>query len=327
MKLSKKAFLLCALAALLLLLLCACGSKEPQPSNEPADSQTQEPADTASPDTAADDVSDPAPADIPAEDTAPEYDWLTEFDSYATASEAAENSSNLDPFFILHDGRFYHLTDKCNLIYYAYSNSSETPAVDDLDLTTDKLPVLDLSAGDKLVVFESDETSYDLIPVSEIGGCLPVKWMEGKAEKLPKTELHGSNPEFSLEDGIDEINGTDITTADPEAFSDMLDSLGFEYISIDYNWQDSEYTKYVALMDPDSTVTLGQYKDTSYIESTFSPTVLYELSVDQPQNFPVEKTHDGYFVVDVQSLGSGSYAVRDKSPLTATVYCFSFTVR
>lgn len=274
------------------------------------------------------------------------YDWMLLCDSYQTAEEAAacENITSR-PFFILHDGCFYHL-NLSRMSYHTSSRSSSTPVVDAVNIRPEKLPVLKLSDGDLLVSF-SAETEYGLAPLKYIGACFPVEWVGGSPRDILLTAPYGQNPDFRINKGVAEIDGMRIEPYDGglydsggeqrtddanTAFCTVLDSLGLSYITIDHEVENGRiyyYQSQVILGEYDDTLTLGQYDGTRYLEDTYTIiSALYEIVVNDLQPLSIETTHDGYFVIDIDKDKSGLFALqRDASDLFQEMAeCYAFVI-
>lgn len=259
----------------------------------------------------------------------PDDAWYISYPAYASAEDAAAVeyvSSN--PFFILHNGFFYHL-ESTRMLYRTYSNSTEAPVVDALNLRQDELPILKLADGDKLVAFTDETEACSVVEVQELGACIPIKWFGGGiTEALTQPKL--SNPDFDIGRGVDEICGQTVTrhmatgyntekerTREAAAsFCALLDELGFGYITIDYAWTNNlgswdEYTEQVIVGEYGDSITFGQYDETRYIETQacFDST-LYGIDMDSAQKASVERTHDGYFVVDIPDGFEGLAALQ-----------------
>lgn len=290
------------------------------------------------------------------------YDWRITCAAFQTAEEAAacEGVSRY-PFFILHDGWFYHL-DLKRMTYQTSSNVTEFPVVDAMSTAAEDLPVLNLSEGDQLVTFSADESSYGLIPITDKGACLPVTWMGG----MPRTQLSKVscfNPDFTIlpnlngvkpEGVVAEIQGQTITPFTGaltdtqgedkmreanDAFRAVLDSLGITYLTVDGSWNNGSglesgtryYSSQIILGEYGDKLTLGQYQGTQYVESEcILDATLYSLDVASLLTTASEPTHDGYFVVQIPDEISGLYAVqRDNTSLViggAQSECYAFSI-
>ena len=341
-----------AIIAAFVLLICAGCAGGKQDKSENPDSTPPEPGQT--------DISDAQkdePMDEPTEDEWSEQgDWRLSYPAYRSAEEAANSEYvSLYPFFILHDGWFYHLKPT-RMTYSDCSNSSESPAVGALLKTPEELPVLSLSEGDKLVTFSADNDYCDFVPLENLGACLPIAWSAGVVrQKLD--DVWGTNTDFVLFPSslslnpvlVTEIQGQTFTpytgtsngipydqyqaavqAADAE-FLGVLDSLGIPYFTVTETWNNgggvTHYTdKYIMLGSYGDIITLGQYQETQYVESTFTlRSTLYELYLDGMITMPVTPTHDGYFEVEIPDGASGIYGIQNHEN-DQSVSCDAFSI-
>lgn len=330
-----------AIAAVLILLLCTGCSGEKQKASENQGSTPPEQGESDTSDTQTDE---------PTEDEWSEQgDWRLSYPAYRSAEEAANvEFVSLYPYFILHDGWFYHLKPT-QMTYYNYSNSSEAPLVDALMQAPEELPVLSLSEGDKLVTFSADNDYCDVVPLESLGACLPVRWHAGVVGKQ-LCEVWGSNPDFDISDTlVAEIQGQTFTPytgssngqpyaqyeekvqAADEEFLGILSSLGIPYFTTTEIWNNGGGTThyidhYVILGSYGDIITLGQYQETQYVESDFTlRSTLYELCLDSMTTVPVTPTHDGYFEVEIPDGASGIYGIQDHEN-DQTVSCYAFSI-
>lgn len=296
----------------------------------------------------------------PAEEESIEgYDWRLSVPAYNSAEEAANmDYVDLYPIFILHEGRFYNL--ESTRIQCSVSNRISRPSIiDALARTPDELPVLNLAEGDQLVTFSADSNNYGFVPVSDLGACLPVVWRAGVVREQ-FAEIYGSNPEFEIiptgvgqdmsyvpDDLVAEIDGQTFTpytgTESGQAFSDyaekvkqadaefcgILDSLNIPYLAADWSWNNGggivhDFTDYIIQGDYNDTITLGQYQGTKYVETDYMlVNTLYSLDVNGETTSEAERTHDGYFVIQIPDGISGTYAIRDR---TKNENCYAFSI-
>ena len=261
--------------------------------------------------------------------------WYLSFPAYASTEEVnAALHYGDSPLFILHDGYFYHLK---SAEMSSRIHSNETPVVDALNLQQEELPVLNLAEGDQLVTFANDENAYSLVRTQVLGACIPIKWFSGSPE-IMLTPIDQSNPDFDFfyfydASSIHEINGQPLTphiyddyiycTEDEQdrlraeanaEFCELLDSLGLNYLTINYVWENfstHEFAKQVLIGNYGDSITFGQYIQTRYIETQayFSAT-LYEIDIDNAQALRVERTHNGYYVVDIPNDDEGLVSVQ-----------------
>ena len=215
-----------------------------------------------------------------------------------------------------------------------------------------QLPVVNLANGDKLVTFSSNSSTYSLLPIRDKGACLPVVWQSGVVAEV-LTEVYPSNAEFNIKPSssgnfVTEIQGQSITpytgswgplsgqsksqheekvrNANDE-FCNALNSEGIPFYTASSTWNNGGgieeiITDYVVCGDYGDVITLGQYQGTRYVSADFIlSSTLYEISVNNVTDTAVEKTHDGYFVVDIPDSVSGTYAVSDESGV-----CYAFSV-
>ena len=261
--------------------------------------------------------------------------WYLSFPAYASTEEVnAALHYGDSPLFILHDGYFYHLK---SAEMSSRIHSNETPVVDALNLQQEELPVLNLAEGDQLVTFANDENAYSLVRTQVLGACIPIKWFSGSPE-IMLTPVAQSNPDFDFfyfydASSIHEINGQPLTPhiyddyiyctegeqdrlrAEANAeFCELLDSLGLNYLTINYVWENfstHEFAKQVLIGNYGDSITFGQYIQTQYIETQayFSAT-LYEIDIDNAQALHVERTHNGYYVVDIPNDDEGLLSVQ-----------------
>ena len=261
--------------------------------------------------------------------------WYLSFPAYASTEEVnAALHYGDSPLFILHDGYFYHLK---SAEMSSRIHSNETPVVDALNLQQEELPVLNLAEGDQLVTFANDENAYSLVRTQVLGACIPIKWFSGSPE-IMLTPVDQSNPDFDFfyfydASSIHEINGQPLTphiyddyiycTEDEQdrlraeanaEFCELLDSLGLNYLTINYVWENfstHEFAKQVLIGNYGDSITFGQYIQTRYIETQayFSAT-LYEIDIDNAQALRVERTHNGYYVVDIPNDDEGLVSVQ-----------------
>lgn len=335
-----------ALIVLTLLLCAGCGAQkqESAPVTGAENSATQ-------------------PANPPADDTAKDVQsdgWQASFPVYRSAEEAANAEYiNTYPFFILHDGSFYHLKPT-KFTYDAYSNTSASPIVNALPLKGAELPALNLAAGDQLVTFSARSSTYELIPLTDLGACLPVTWQAGTARKL-LAKISGSNPAFRMipnrtgstpDNVVTEIQGKEITPyADTQSgqsraqyeekvraaddnFCATLKALNIPYLTINSTWNNGSGLEsgthhnqlYIMQGNYGDTITLGQYQGTQYVESQFTLTdTLYQFRTESTQTAATERTHNGYFVVQLPENADGLYAVQHQVD-SGVAQCFAFSV-
>ncbi len=291
--------------------------------------------------------------DLWKEDTHSEDTWSLSFPAYASAEEVNDALQYGDPpLFILHDGYFYHLKS-AEMSSRVYSN--ETPVVDALNLRQDELLVLNLEEGDQLVTFASDENAYSLVRTQDLGACFPIKWFSGSPE-IMLTPVDQTNPDFDFfyfndASSVHEINGQSVTPhfyddyiyctedetdrrrAEANAeFCALLDSLELNYLTINYIWENfrtHEFAKQVLIGNYGDSITFGQYIQTQYIETQayFSAT-LYEIDIDNAQALSVERTHNGYYVVDIPNGVEGLVSVQydNTSSINHNLYYYPFVI-
>lgn len=303
------------------------------------------------------------PADVENDEQTGEgsYDWRLSVPFYNSADEAANMEYiNSNPVFILHDGRFYNLAPT-KMTYTDSDRASEETAIDALPVSADELPVLNLAEGDKLVTFSANDSNCSFVSFKSLGACLPVIWRAGVVrEQL--TDIYGSNSEFDIiptgvgknmssvpDKIIEEINGQTFTpytgTESGQAFADyaekvkqadacfcnVLDSLNILYFAADWSWNNGggivqDYTNYVILGNYGDVITLGQYQGTKYVEADFTlSNTLYELNPNSMLDSVAERTHDGYFEIQIPEEISGTYAVHDRTE-NGMARCFAFSI-
>lgn len=316
-----------------LLLLCCAGCTGQDSSAEQTDTQQPENQFNES-------VSD--------EWSETEYDWRLSVPFYNNVEEAANMEYiHTYPIFILHDGRFYNL-QPTKSTYTVSDRVNESSVLSTLQMSSDELPILNLAEGDELVTFSATDNDYAFVPLDDLGVCLPLVWRAGiVAEQM--AEIYGSNPEFKVlgsgvghdmsyvpDNLICEIQGQAFTPytggetrltaaqnaerirqADAE-FCSVLDSLNIPYLAVDCSWNNGgglvqEYTNYIIQGNYGDILTLGEYQGTKYVESDFMlSNTLYKICTDSTVTSVVERTHDGYSVIQIPENISGTYAVRNR---------------
>lgn len=279
--------------------------------------------------------------------------WYLSFPAYASAEEVNAALHYGDPpLFILHDGYFYHLK---SAEMSSRIHSNETPVVDALNLQQEELPVLNLAEGDQLVTFANDENAYGLVRTQDLGACIPIKWFSGSPE-IMLTPVDQSNPDFDFfyfydASSVHEINGQSLTphiyddyiycTEDEQdrrraeanaEFCALLDSFGLDYLTINYVWENfstHEFAKQVLVGNYGDSITFGQYIQTQYIETqAYYSATLYEIDVDNTQALSVERTHNGYYVVDIPNGVEGLVSVQydNTSSINQNLYYYPLVV-
>lgn len=210
--------------------------------------------------------------------------------------------------FIKKGDTFYPI-DSYNLVsadYYADEDIFGI-GVDDSKL----IPTLDLSAGDTLVTFEN-VTSYPIASVEDSCYCFPIDVI--RYNKLEFSYGHHIlEPEYHQY--TDEVAGIQIRSQqDLELALETVD--GF-LLDID---PDSIFETTLMCSSRKSSLSAGYYSNTTWTE--------YTIGLDTPLYFfpdmityPVAKTKLGYFIIDTEALGSGSYVLNSSNTIWGNSYC------
>jgi len=227
------------------------------------------------------------------------------------------------PLYILHEGRFYPIQKSemyiGNVIYYF----NDSPWYCATRLPQSELPVIDISAGDQLICISATQASYPIYNMTYQSYCLPVIWYLGQ----PIAVLAGMNGIIQTVggNGIDDISGQPIIRYDTgwlgtndnssqaaESFQTAINNLGISTIDVGTNKQYPYGDYYVMVGQQNQQISVGQYLGTVYNQQSYSfDALLYSLT--KSGDLPVDRTHNGYFIIDLSQYASmpGTYAISD----------------
>ena len=192
---------------------------------------------------------------------------------------------------------------------YVYDNPDADTLIDESvehTYDTEAIPIR-VSEGDRIITTDSDYT-FDLVPI---------------AEKVMYATSDGPSEIYLWED-FDMIDGESLEAIDDyderhALASSILEKYGardystFEcksYPDGSLDLADSEYsTEAILLSDAPFQIDVGEYLDTDWEERTiyFDNPVLFKMSGVQPIALDTVKTHDGYFIVDLNEVPKGDY--------------------
>ena len=272
----------------------------------------------------------------------------TQSDGSFSSIQEVKNQPNasLFPFYILHNGRFYPLQKAVIAIDTSYFNNSDELYCAS-HLPENELPVIDTSAGDQLVCINDDgKDSYPIYNMYSLGYCLPVIWGLGQ----PLETMASMEGIINNGGGVDDISGEPITRVHSsvigtsesnlqpggDSFLQAIGKLNINIMSVGYTnqfgaagWNEFYImTRDFNDVESPKEVTIGQYSGTDYSEQTYSiDATLYSL--EGAWNSPVERTKDGYFVLNIDALippagGESSYAIYSKWMMSTTATAYGF---
>lgn len=156
--------------------------------------------------------------------------------------------------------------------------------------SAENAPTISLEQGDILVSMTGYDYGYFCTPVLK----------EGYHSVKPNGSLEST---FSSLYTYDEINGTEIHDSPDEA-EEVLAQVGIDY-----------FHHTLCLSDSPTSFTVGYYERSQFKEETIDVSTPYmevtDSSADEDWiDLPVEKTKNGYFIVDTSALPSGKYILK-----------------
>ena len=246
--------------------------------------ENEESDDTMSEDLCEDEVE----TDNGSSNTAPETTHVTNDNGIKSIS--FEDASKKGGLYVMkQDGTLYSTRG----VQLSFGQGSVS-RVDFSGLTLDpdsQIVTCNLAEGDQLVTF-SAYTDYGFAPVTRKGYVCQGTVRIQSGVKLE--EVYSVRNSTYKDLSIDELDGIPVT--DEESLRSVVESKGATIIG-------SGFYQYI-YSDSPKTFTAGYYSGTKFIESPVSlDTNYYEFGQKVP--VPVEKTKDGYFVVDLTSIDSG----------------------
>lgn len=309
--------IICILMAMILVfMVSACGA-----TMDNAETQNTDEAGTSQPetDTAVTQTQQPAEESTALETQIPMDDISDEDTSYVPGYSLDEvikktSESYGQKIYIKHGDRFYSPSSDYTRVRDdvgggAYNCLCSTDSID-------TIPMLNLAQGDVLVTFE-DEEYYNLYPAWEEGYCCPVDFnyydnaLVGPYGDFMPT--HFVVPHLMKGKGY---NYVDYTMINGQEF-DSYDAASALAGQSGAHLENYSMTHCLICSDQISTVELSGYEGTQYYKYNFK-TDAHRITISHEkysESLPVEKTQNGYFVIDTSLLETGMYMIGSNSCL------------
>ena len=226
-------------------------------------------------------------------------------DSEVSGNDYVYNLSeigNLSGFFCLNleDQTIKDLGPKMETVSVSYYLSNGNKLGNEVGQASNPLVEIDRTNGEKLIVAGSEGTR-----ISEQAKC-------GAATMVGYSNMHMLG-ERRL-DTIESIADVDVSTVnkDVDAVNSAISNTGFSVSQIYSNNIMGGYREVYLADTYNKTFTYGCFDGTEYVETNIammSPIVIIDYNNIDYQ--PVEKTRDGYFVIDISSLPTGCCVVNN----------------
>ncbi len=170
------------------------------------------------------------------------------------------------------------------------------------DLESD-IPVFDSSSNEQLVTFNA-AADYEIYPVIDQMYCYPVEVVDAGSNGINFNRVPLLDCEH-IDDYTEEVEGHTITSMDD--LDSAISAKGCFIYAIEDDWLFSTTTDFICSTEPTSLVG-GYWSGTSFIEYNIDVNASF-YSLGNMELVEVEKTKDGYFVVDTSQLAPGRYVI------------------
>lgn len=201
----------------------------------------------------------------------------------------------------------YRTVDACALEQSSFMASDHDISV--TNQSDDYLPTLKKNHGDELIVTQS-YSEMEVYPVIGDYYCYPAEFISADFYGLNFRTPYLDVPDFDYK-YIAELNGVDVTDSSDEEINAILEDAGcFLLETWPNSWLKNE--KFF-VSDKPTTLLMGYWEGVSWRETSIdmSGYKLYEFG--SCIKLPVEKTKNGYFIIDTSQLSAGTYAIRTNS--------------
>lgn len=138
---------------------------------------------------------------------------------------------------------------------------------------------------------------------------------------ITRTAYFGTYPNeiYSCE----EINGIDVNSLEGGSIKDKIANY-MHSIGVETPFLETLSSSITPVSEVPASFSIGYYQGTKWREETIEvDTEGFDFDSDNPIELPVEKTKDGYFFVDISSLGPGKYAIANGNKWHSQVNSYS----